>query len=202
MVRPGGALQATLLAASVPAALGRRRGSGFLTPFLALGARLRRGNLGSLRADLAIRSSAALVLSEAAKVGAAQVPALNRPRDVRASGFVESPAAGSGMEALRAAAAHARLERLAAPEAQGGHGRAAKAQSAHTRAASRMTVAGSRIMLGPRRWREAEPDCPASRQRRAGPRRPSERQCGQKRGRWWRCRPCSGPCTKPRPSPP
>jgi hypothetical protein len=78
---------------------------------------------------------------------------------------VEGATVGRAAEPLRLPPL-TRLEWLAAPKTGGSHGRAAKAQSAHTRAASRMTVAGSRIMLGPRRWREEEPDCPASRQRR------------------------------------
>jgi hypothetical protein len=109
--------------------------------------------------ELPIRSNAALVLEGVPKVGAAQVPALNRPCHVGASRLVEGTTMGRAAETLGLPTL-ARLERLDAPEARGGHGRTTSTQSAHTRAANRTTVAGSRIMLGSRRWRGAEPDCP------------------------------------------
>jgi hypothetical protein len=95
---------------------------------------------------------------------------------------VQRRATRSGTEALRLAAAHAPLEGLAAPEAPD-HGRATKAQSAHTRAASRITVAGSRIMFGSGRWlgRSLLPRLsPTSR----APRPLCGCQCGRRPERW------------------
>jgi hypothetical protein len=96
---------------------------------------------------------------------------------------MQGRATWSRTEPLRLPATPRRIGPLA-PEARA-HCRATKAKSAHTRAASRMAVAGSRIMLGPRRWREAEPDCPASHQRHAGPRPLCERECGRRREPSW-----------------
>jgi hypothetical protein len=116
---------------------------------------------------LAIRSNARVVLVPFSNGGRSEQADGDSLSDPGPACVIEGSTAGRTAKPLRLPAALAGLKRPRAPEARGRHGRAAKAKSAHTRAASRMAVAGSRIMFGSRRWRGAEPDCPASRQRRA-----------------------------------
>jgi hypothetical protein len=113
-----------------------------------------------------------------------EAPGLDLRQRPQARSGMEGGPASVTTEALRASAGKPLLERLPAPEARA-HGRAAKAQSAQTRAPSRTAVAGSRIMLGSRRWRGAEPDGPRLSPTSRGPRRLYGCRCGRKPELWW-----------------